>query len=161
DLERRACPSPTLPESPRRSPYAFRGRVGSVQDIRSARSAEKGTGTDHAASGRAIPRHSNHSLWIVGDGATPARRLGPRMERHRSYPRTHSLEDLLTADASGELRRWQGPCERLSQFYLTTRYVDALPGGVMDETSDEDARTALADATSIVTTIRGRLTEPR
>ena len=80
------------------------------------------------------------------------------LARQGTYPRTHSLEDLLAFDTSGELSEWEEPCQRLSRFYLTTRYVDALPGGVMDETSDEDARTSLADATNIVTSVRGRVT---
>ena len=80
--------------------------------------------------------------------------------RRGTYPRTHSLEDLLVYDTSGELSEWEESCRSLSQFYLTTRYVDALPGGVMDEISDEDARTALADATNIVTSVRGRVTGP-
>ena len=78
--------------------------------------------------------------------------------RTGTYPRTHSLEDLLAFDTAGELDEWEESCQRLSQFYLTTRYVDALPGGVMDETSDEDARTSRADATNIVTSVRGRVT---
>ena len=78
--------------------------------------------------------------------------------RRGTYPRTHSLEDLLTFDTSGELREWQEPCQRLSQFYLTTRYVDAVPGDVMDETSEQDALNSLADATNIVTEVRRRVT---
>jgi len=78
--------------------------------------------------------------------------------RQGTYPRTHSLEDLLVYDTSGELSEWEESCRRLSQFYLTTRYVDALPGGVMDEISGEDARASLADATNIVTSVRGRVT---
>ena len=81
------------------------------------------------------------------------------LARRGTYPRSHSLEDLLTFDTSGELGQWQEPCQRLSQFYLTTRYADAFPGGVMDETSDQDARTSLADATNIVTSVRRTVTE--
>jgi HEPN domain-containing protein len=80
------------------------------------------------------------------------------LARQGTYPKTHSLEDLLAFDTSGELSEWEEPCQRLSQFYLTTRYVDALPGGVMDEISDEDARTSLAAAANIVTSVRGRVT---
>ena len=72
-------------------------------------------------------------------------------------PRTHSIEDLLAFDTSGELDEWQDACQRLSQFYLTTRYVDALPAGVMDDISVEDARESLAEAANIVTTVRGRV----
>jgi HEPN domain-containing protein len=61
------------------------------------------------------------------------------LTRHGTYPRTHSLEDLLVFDTSGELNEWEEACQRLSQFYLTTRYIDAVPG-VMDEISGEDAR---------------------
>ena len=68
------------------------------------------------------------------------------------------MEDLLAFDTSGELSEWEEACQRLSQFYLTTRYVDALPGGVMDEISDEDARVSLADAANIVTSVRDRVT---
>ena len=82
------------------------------------------------------------------------------LARTGAYPRTHSLEDLLASDTSGELSEWEAPCQRLSQFYLTTRYVDALPGGVMDETSEEDARTSLADAAAIVGSVRGRVAGP-
>ena len=79
--------------------------------------------------------------------------------RRGTYPRTHSLEDLLAFDTSGELDEWQEPCQRLRQFYLTTRYVDALPGGVMDEMSNEDARMSLDDAEAIVASVRGRVAE--
>ena len=82
------------------------------------------------------------------------------LARTGEYPRTHSLEDLLASDTSGELSEWEEPCQRLSQFYLTTRYVDALPGGVMDETSEGDARTSLADAAAIVGSVRGRVAGP-
>jgi HEPN domain-containing protein len=81
--------------------------------------------------------------------------------RQGTYPRTHSLEDLLAFDTSGELDEWEEACQRLSQFYLTTRYVDALPGGVMHEISDEDARASLAEAVNIVTSVRARLTGQR
>ena len=35
--------------------------------------------------------------------------------RTGTYPRTHSLEDLLAFDTSGELSESEEPCQRLSQ----------------------------------------------
>ena len=78
--------------------------------------------------------------------------------RRDTYPQTRSLESLLAFDTSDELREWEEVCQRLSRFYLATRYVDALPDGVIDEISDKDARTSLSDAENVVGTIRSRVT---
>jgi hypothetical protein len=40
-----------------------------TQDVRSSCGSVGGTGTDHATFSRAIPRQSDHSLRIIGDGA--------------------------------------------------------------------------------------------
>lgn len=67
--------------------------------------------------------------WLAGSG--------------KSIPRAHSLADLLTLAGS----KFPFPPESLyflDQFYIPTRYPDALPGSLADGLPDEqDAREAL------------------
>ena len=50
--------------------------------------------------------------------------------RQQSVPRTHALTELLTLCRGIEhgAERLEFACEQLDQYYLPTRYPDALPG---------------------------------
>ena len=70
----------------------------------------------------------------------------------------HSLQQLLAdLDASyPELSGLGNIARVLDQYYIATRYPDALPGGTPFETFvEEQARTAVADAGKVVDTARG------
>ena len=61
---------------------------------------------------------------------------------------------LLAPDVGGQCRKWAA----LDQFYIPTRYPDALPGGTPSDvyTEDQFAR-AVADARDVVAFARARL----
>jgi HEPN domain-containing protein len=50
--------------------------------------------------------------------------------RQRSVPKTHALSELLTRcrDLEKSFERLEETCVTLDQYYLPTRYPDALPG---------------------------------
>lgn len=80
--------------------------------------------------------------------------------RKGTYPRSHSLEQLLLYDPAthGELRKWQAQCRNLDLFYIPTRYADALPGLLpTGEPTPEDAQGALRDAKAMVAEIQGKM----
>ena len=79
----------------------------------------------------------------------------PRLARLMSNERRAERVEELARFGIGQLHQIE---RDLDQFYLTTRYADALAEGVIDEASDPDARPALDDATSIVMAVRSGLT---
>jgi len=74
-----------------------------------------------------------------------------------THPKSHSLEQLLLFDRSDELRTWRAQCRRLDQYYLPTRYADAVPESSGAEPGPDEAAQAIQDAKAIVTDIRRRL----
>ena len=83
---------------------------------------------------------------------------GLLVERSGTHPKGHSLEQLLLMpEVSDEERgRWRAESRRLDEYYLPTRYPDAMPPGAAGGPAREHAETALADATRIVQEIRAR-----
>ena len=77
--------------------------------------------------------------------------------RRGTYPKSHSLEQLLLFDAGDELAAWRNRCRSLDQFYLPTRYADAVPEGAAAEPTAEEARAAVEAAEGIVADVRQRL----
>lgn len=80
--------------------------------------------------------------------------------RRGSYPKSHSLEQLLLSDPAThkELREWQGRCRNLDLFYIPTRYADALPGLLPSgEPTRADAEEVLRDAKAMVAEIRAKV----
>lgn len=78
--------------------------------------------------------------------------------RRGTYAKSHSL--LLLFDTTNELRDWRDRFRLLDQFYLPTRYADALPHGVWEEISADDAEKALAIAKGLAA-VRGKLGGPQ
>lgn len=78
------------------------------------------------------------------------------MARSGSYPKSHSLEQLLLMGAvsEDERRAWRVRCQRLDEFYVVFRYPDAVPEDSMREPTPDDAREALAAAKAIVSAVR-------
>lgn len=70
---------------------------------------------------------------------------GLLVERSGTHPKGHSR------------RRWRAESRRLDEYYLPTRYPDAMPPGAAAGPAREHADTALADATRIVREIRERI----
>ena len=85
------------------------------------------------------------------------------MARSGSYPKSHSLEQLILMGGVREDERqaWRTACQRLDDFYLPFRYPDATPAGSMNEPTHEDASAALAAAKKIVTEIRRSVGQER
>lgn len=79
--------------------------------------------------------------------------------RSGTYPKSHSLEQLLLMNGVSDEERqaWRAACRRLDEYYLPTRYADALPPGATGEPTSEEAGRALADASAIVQAIRERV----
>ncbi|MCY4652867.1 MAG: HEPN domain-containing protein [Dehalococcoidia bacterium] len=72
----------------------------------------------------------------------------------------HSLQELLNGlvGTHGELESLREAACRLDQYYVATRYPDALPGGLPFETySRGQAEEAVAMASEIVTSARAFL----
>lgn len=84
---------------------------------------------------------------------------GLLVERSGTHPKGHSLEQLLSMPevSEEERRRWRAESRRLDEYYLPTRYPDAMPPGAAAGPAREHADTALADATRIVREIRERI----
>ena len=79
------------------------------------------------------------------------------LARRGTYPKSHSLEQLLLSDLSNDLLEWRAACRRLDMYYLPTRYADALPEGAEEEVTQEEAQASLKDARDVVADIRRRI----
>ena len=75
-----------------------------------------------------------------------------------AHAKSHSLEQLLLSDprVCDELQVWKMRLRRLDQFYLPTRYADAIPLGAGEPTHSE-AEDALRDAKAILAEIRTKI----
>ncbi|MBI3636685.1 MAG: HEPN domain-containing protein [Candidatus Rokubacteria bacterium] len=79
------------------------------------------------------------------------------LARRGTYPKSHSLEQLLLVDTGNELVDWRDRFRILDQFYLPTRYADALPEGALEDISPDDGRDAYSTAKDFVAALRGML----
>jgi HEPN domain-containing protein len=79
------------------------------------------------------------------------------LNRRGTYPKSHSLGQLLLSDVSNDLLEWRDACQRLDLYYLPTRYADALPEGAEEDVTEEEAQAALGDARDVVADIRRRI----
>lgn len=71
-------------------------------------------------------------------------------QRGKSIPRTHRMADLLNIIPARFIRQFEDSLLVLDQFYIPTRYPDALPGSLPDGLPEEsDAREALDLAKAI------------
>jgi len=82
------------------------------------------------------------------------------LAKGRSYPRQHKVVELATlcAEIQEELEPLKIELKLLDEFYLPTRYPDAIPGGLgAGLPSTEDAQRALRAATAILGIVRARI----
>ncbi len=95
---------------------------------------------------------SNQACFHAQQGVEKALK-GFLRSRQRSVPRTHALTELLsiarTVDES--FQRLEDSCIKLDQFYIPTRYPDALPG------IGSEGLPTLSDAESAVEALRDSL----
>lgn len=77
---------------------------------------------------------------------------GLLMARSGTYPKSHSLEQLVLMGGvtKDERRAWRAACQRLDEFYLPFRYPDAAPADSAGEPTPEDVSEALTAAKKIV-----------
>ncbi len=76
------------------------------------------------------------------------------------YPRTHRLVDLLSqcAKHDSDLSEFLSGCIVMDQYYIPTRYPDAIPGGKADGMpSKKEAKEAIAIADEIAAFIEARI----
>ena len=73
--------------------------------------------------------------------------------RQRSVPRTHALSELLAIcqGLDNSFRRLEQTCVKLDQYYIPTRYPDALPGMAPEGLPTRE------DAEGVVTLLREAL----
>lgn len=71
-------------------------------------------------------------------------------------PKGHSLEQLLyfSPQVHEELKDCRNRLRDPDQFYLPTRYADAVPDLLAAEPSATEARASIADAKALVSRIR-------
>ncbi len=73
-------------------------------------------------------------------------------------PHTHKLVDLLLMIRDSQLEKMRPQLQRLDQFYLPTRYPDALPGTLPEGLPNErDAKTALETAQEVLKMVQDAL----
>lgn len=79
------------------------------------------------------------------------------MAKGRTYPRLHKVIELaaLCAEIQKDLEPLKNDLKLLDEFYIPTRYPDAIPGGLPGGSpSAEDAQLALQTATAILALVR-------
>ena len=79
-------------------------------------------------------------------------------EQNRVPPRTHALTDLLNLLPQAWFSDFQGEIENLDDYYIPTRYPDALPGVLPDGLpGKEQSAEALETARKVYISISHRL----
>ena len=87
------------------------------------------------------------------------------LSKTNAYPRTHSLTDLLKRcePFEADFARFQAECLRMDEFYIPTRYPDAIPGmlpsGAPSEMQAQNTITAAADILQFVTALLAQASE--
>jgi HEPN domain-containing protein len=86
---------------------------------------------------------------------------GLLLARVGTSPKGHALEQLLdfNPEVHEQLKDVREMLRQLDQFYLPTRYADAVPDLLAAEPSAEEARTAMANARTLVSRIRDLIGE--
>ncbi len=71
----------------------------------------------------------NQACFHSQQGVEKALKAYIRAHQH-SVPKTHSLKELLEIcrKTDGSFKRFEDVCSRLDDYYIPTRYPDALPG---------------------------------
>jgi HEPN domain-containing protein len=82
------------------------------------------------------------------------------LQKGESIPRTHRMADLVNLISKDFLGEIADRLLLLDQFYIPTRYPDALPGSLPDSLPDKsDAMDALETARKLLELIETNLTE--
>lgn len=81
------------------------------------------------------------------------------LAKGRSYPRQHKVVELaaLCTEIQQELEPYKTDLKLLDEFYLPTRYPDAIPGGLAAGLPTGDAQRALQAAGDILGIIRAQI----
>jgi HEPN domain-containing protein len=80
-------------------------------------------------------------------------------QTEESIPRTHRMADLISLMPEDIIGEMADPLLLLDQFYIPTRYPDALPGSLPDSLPDKkDAKEALKTAQKLLKIIEKKLT---
>ena len=78
----------------------------------------------------------------------------------RTYPRLHKVIELakLCVELAADLEPLRNNLKLIDEFYIPTRYPDAIPGGLAEGLpGPEEAKLALDTATAILELVRGRV----
>ena len=82
------------------------------------------------------------------------------LAKGRSYPRLHKVIELakLCFEIAGDLEPLKDDLKLIDEFYLPTRYPDAVPGGMAEGLPGlDEAKSALETAATILQLIRSRI----
>ncbi len=82
------------------------------------------------------------------------------LAKGRSYPRLHKVVELakLCVEIAGDLEPYKDDLKLIDEFYIPTRYPDAVPGGLAEGLPGKDeAKSALETAAAILQLIRSRI----
>ena len=96
--------------------------------------------------------HLSHTCFLAQQSIEKALK-GYLIANESQYPRTHKLVDLLTVCISLEpaFSAFLLNCISVDQYYIPTRYPDAIPGGLPSGTpSKMQAEKAVASAEDVL-----------
>jgi len=82
------------------------------------------------------------------------------LAKGRSHPRLHKVTELakLCAEISIDLEPLKDNLKLIDEFYIPTRYPDAIPGGLAEGLPGrDDAKLALETAAAILELVRSRI----
>jgi HEPN domain-containing protein len=82
------------------------------------------------------------------------------LAKARSFPRIHRVVELvkLCSELASDLEALKNELKLLDEFYIPTRYPDAIPGGLAEGLpSAEDAKVALETAAKVLELVRNRV----
>jgi HEPN domain-containing protein len=82
------------------------------------------------------------------------------LAKGRTYPRLHKVIELakLCNEIAADLEPLKDDLKLIDEFYIPTRYPDAVPGGLAEGLPGPDeARSALETAAKILQLIRSRI----
>ena len=81
------------------------------------------------------------------------------LAKGRSFPRIHKVVELanLCVELAADLEPLKNDLKLLDEFYIPTRYPDAIPGGLADGLPGlDEAKLALATAANVLEIVRNQ-----
>ena len=82
------------------------------------------------------------------------------LAKGRTYPRLHKVIELskLCVELAADLEPLRNNLKLIDEFYIPTRYPDAIPGGLAEGLpGTEEAKLALDTATAVLELVRDRV----